>query len=211
MSITAGQPISASDYINESEIPSPQTGAVGKVVKLESDGKISEEFFNDFSLSKMRTEYTRFYQASDNLKFSNNAENSIDNSVMTKIKEITLNENVSICRLKFDCKQEYSSGGSTDFSDVQFYKNGVGIGSVMTPYRSHTYGDIKTIDVTNLVVGDKIQVYCRCQGSAVDGIYVKDFRIYYDSAITKINGLTLLTPITTLDDFNPALNATSNL
>ena len=42
--IQAGNNIVADDFINESEIPSPQSDAEGKVVKLESDGKISNDF-----------------------------------------------------------------------------------------------------------------------------------------------------------------------
>lgn len=37
-------PFVGSDVINESEIPTPQSDAVGKVVKLESDGRFSPEF-----------------------------------------------------------------------------------------------------------------------------------------------------------------------
>jgi hypothetical protein len=39
-----GSTIRVSDFINESEIPTPQSDAEGKVAKLESDGKLSKEF-----------------------------------------------------------------------------------------------------------------------------------------------------------------------
>jgi hypothetical protein len=46
-------PFGGSDVINESEIPTPQSDAVGKVVKLESDGRISGSF--------LRTSVVRTY------------------------------------------------------------------------------------------------------------------------------------------------------
>lgn len=46
MTISPDNNAKAEDFINESEIPTPQSDAVGKVVKLESDGKLSLEFIS---------------------------------------------------------------------------------------------------------------------------------------------------------------------
>jgi hypothetical protein len=49
MPIQTGEIIKAENYINESEIPTPQSDAEGKGIKLESDGKISREFIKELN------------------------------------------------------------------------------------------------------------------------------------------------------------------
>jgi hypothetical protein len=44
MAIQGDSTARADDFINDSEIPSPQSDAVGKVIKLESDGRMSNAF-----------------------------------------------------------------------------------------------------------------------------------------------------------------------
>jgi hypothetical protein len=51
MPIIPDNTIRADDFINESEIPTPQSDAEGKVVKLESDGKIHHSFLQVKPLS----------------------------------------------------------------------------------------------------------------------------------------------------------------
>jgi len=152
---------------------------------------------------------TRFYQVSDQVMYTgNDAARLIDNAAWTLIKQTTINEDIALVRLSAEAQQQFSSGGSTDYSEVRFYINDVAVGSATTPVRSNSSYTTITHDATSLSSGDKLQVFCRVSGTSVDSIEVKEFRLNYDSAVTKIAAHVLLTPLTATDPV--ALNVTAN-
>ena len=152
---------------------------------------------------------TRFYQVSNQVIYTgNDTARFIDNAAWTLIKEMTINEAIALVRLSAEAQQEFTSSGGIDYSEVRFYINDVAVGSATTPTRSNTLYTTITHDATSLSSGDRLQVFCRVSGTAVDSIEVRNFRLSYDSAVTKIAKHVLVTPLLSTDPV--ALNVTAN-
>lgn len=205
MSIAPDEAIVAGDFINESEIPTPQSGAVGKVPKLEADGKLSESFLNPFSLTLLGSNLSRFDALSNRVLNLNASEKTTTATTYTKIKETVVNENVDLARITFEARVT-TSAGTVEYADAAIYLNGVLVENF--PLGTGTTYSTKSVDfVSGFSSGDLIQIYARRLGSA-NTVYVRNLSICYDSAIETIGGV-VLSPTLVCVDPDP-VSATSN-
>jgi hypothetical protein len=136
---------------------------------------------------------------SDTLKWSNDA--SVIASGQTsyaKFKEITLNENLTPCRIKFTLG---GAGSGTIYGRI--YKNDVAIGTEQSISPGST---VFTEDFTNFVSGDKIQLYVKMGASNLDS-GVSNFRLYFTKVITSIKSIPLVTVVDTTFITNPTNNS----
>jgi len=137
------------------------------------------------------------YYASDTLRQSNDTDKyTASQSVYAKVKEIKVTAGtLTNCRIKFDL----ASGGTPNFVKAKIYKNGTAIGTERTSTSSSyaTYSEDFTIDFTT---NDLIQIYAYTDNPSYPA-HVRNFRIYYDYGVTKLDGLALATeiPIATAD------------
>jgi hypothetical protein len=139
--------------------------------------------------------------ADSNLSWSDDATvNFTNNSPYTKKKEILLNENLGAVNVKFDIN---SGSGNTAYGKL--YKNGVAVGTEITASSGTT---TSTTALTNLVVGDLLQVYCYAlNGGTNGGGNVSNFRLYFTKKLTQVSNIILTTPLTV----NPFItNPTNN-
>jgi hypothetical protein len=117
--------------------------------------------------------------ASDTLQFSNNPEKYTDSTGYAKKKEIKLNAGMSTIRIKFSLLNDLG-GSYTSYGKI--YLNGVAIGTERSTH-STTYVEYSEDLAINVKVGDLLQIYCKTS-SASSGVYVCNFRIYYDVSTT---------------------------
>lgn len=121
---------------------------------------------------------------SDTLQWSDDAELTVSATSYTKYKEILINENLAAVRVK--CTTTGSGGNNIWYT---LYKNGVAIG---TEHAGGNPSATGSDDITNLVAGDLLQIYCYINSGTHT---VKDFKLYFTKTITKIGVLTLTTPL----------------
>lgn len=128
------------------------------------------------------------YVASNTLKFSDDASVTVTNaaSSYTKFKEILLNEDLPAVRVTY----RIIVGNGT--MNGRLYKNGVAIGTPISPTGGSGSSANSTEDFTGFLSGDLIQVYCNLTGTSGS---VDNFRLSFDETVTKMNGSTVITPI----------------
>jgi len=147
---------------------------------------------------------TRFARLSDNIVFSNDSQKSTTSGSWTKIKEITLNEDVDLCRVNFVVGYT-SQGGIIDYKEAALYLNGELYGDVIdTQPASSTVYSRNFPD--GLSSGDKVQIYARKQGSAVVNVYANNMRICYDTDVSTFFNLPTKENLILVD----TLDATAN-
>ena len=125
---------------------------------------------------------------SENLRNSNDGEQSTNSVSYVKKKEMLLNAPLANCRIKFQLKT--SNAAHTAYGRI--YKNGVALGTE----QSTTTTDYATSseDFSGFASGDLIQIFIH--SSSTSGICYTDFmRLYYDRRFTHLFGETLVTVI----------------
>jgi hypothetical protein len=130
------------------------------------------------------------YFVTDTLRWSNDAEKNCDSLSYVKLKEIKLNQDLPVCRIKFDLK----SAGTVHYAYAQIYKNGVAIGTAQSTYGT-TYLT-KSEDFTGFKAGDLIQIYAK-EDAVSWPAFVQNFRLYFDYGINKAGGYDVTNPILT--------------
>ena len=168
---------------------------------------------NETNLNHLETQYAqavadavvasveRTTVASAVLRNSNDTQRSTVELVYTKKKEVLLNANLPACRIKFDMNNAVA--GTTVIT--QIWKNGAPIGverSSDTGEVWQTYSE----DFTGFLSGNLIQIYAKTTDGAV-ACLVRNMRFYYDDAISKIGGISLVTPL--LDTEDPTISITN--
>ena len=108
------------------------------------------------------------YTAGDYLIQSNDTERSTTSGSYVKLKEIKVLR-AGAYRIKFDIKAD---GASTAYGRI--YKNGSAVGTERSTML--TGDDPYSEDISSIVSGDLIQIYCKQSGGT--NAYVNDFRIY---------------------------------
>lgn len=139
------------------------------------------------------TTVERFTALSDVVNHNNPTQRSKYSESYTKIKEIKVNENLNLVRLSCEAKYEMG-GGSSSYTNIAFYKNGVKISSDLNVGTSGyvTY----TFDIAGGVSSDDLlQIYCKASSSPPGLLYVRNFELRYDNEITHIGLSELEAPI----------------
>ena len=113
--------------------------------------------------------------ASDVLRHSFDEENNTNKLSYTKITEITLEDRVDACRIKFDLKTFHVAGLAT----ARLYKNGVAIGTEQTEGAGGYVTKSEDFAAANFEKGDKIQVYAKTDDANISAL-VENLRLYYD-------------------------------
>lgn len=134
---------------------------------------------------------------SDTNSWPNDAEKSSDSLTYVKIKEILLNEDLSVVRIYFQHKA--TSSGPIGYAKI--YKNGVAIGTERSQAGSAwiSYNE----DFANLVNGDLIQIYVKSTLAGY-GSFIKSFQLHFDRKVNKLNNVALSTLVLfTPFDTNP--------
>jgi len=132
---------------------------------------------------------------SDVLQWSNNTQKSTNSTIYVKLKEIKLNEDLALCRIKFDL-----AGGENINLAVwgRIYKNGTAIGTERKQYTTPaTYSE----DFTNFLKDDLIQIYCK----SIDQYHnatPSNMRFHFDAEIQTISDRVLITPLPITNWFN---------
>ena len=141
---------------------------------------------------------SKVFTADDNLRHSNDTEQSMQGQAYVKKKEILLDKDIPACRIKFDIKND--SGFPYD-TKAKIYKNGVALGTEQTT--DTTSYVTKTEDFTDFVSGDLIQIYICCPEHAGVINFVQNMRIYfsYTHTITHIGREELVTPLDIVLDY----------
>lgn len=131
---------------------------------------------------------THAVTVSEVLKNSNDASKTTASTSYVKLKEIKLNEDLLVCRMKFRL--------ATTNTDTQvwgrIYKNGVAIGTaqhVKDP-AFETFSE----DFADWVKDDLIQIYGYTE-NADDLMGVSEMRFYYDRQFTALAGIDLETAL----------------
>jgi hypothetical protein len=122
------------------------------------------------------------FSASDNLKFSADTLRIGNSDTYELKKQITVRQGGTV-RIKFDLKQ--SNSGSSAFARI--YINEIAVGTEQQSSGA-TYTTFSQ-DI-NIKAFDRIQLYAKdTSGSGSDLYQVKNFRIYYDRAVTTVAGV----------------------
>lgn len=188
-------------FIDESE---RDTGTpandVGKVVQLEADGYLSEQF--------IRAASDISSQVSDNVRHTNAPERNTTSGSYVKLKETEITGD-SIFKARFKVAGYHTvDGGSGGGAYVAFYVNGVKVSGDLTPGLGiGAYVTVSYDHTGELKAGDLVQVYAR-RVNNYPAVYVKDFSICFDSSVSKFFGIELDTPLIGLHEgFSAAANA----
>jgi hypothetical protein len=207
MAILPNNTIRADDFINESEIPTPQSGAVGKVAKLEADGKIAKFFVHwDEIITILRKSIL-----GNTILATNSSTQSTTATAFTKIKETRMDETMNVARVTVEAAGTIFQGVDYSYSEILFYRNGSPVGTarsvangIGTNYQTYTQ-DFPS----GLGNGDLIQVFGRRSGSGAPTVFARNLQIRADATITHVRGEQLITPVPIVDS-QPSL-ATTNL
>jgi hypothetical protein len=200
--ISPDEAIVSSDFISESEKDATPANDEGRVPKLESDGKLSEVWFNPFSTTLLGITIDRFAKVSDNQIAINSSEQTTTATSYTKLKETKVNENASRLRVIFSARCGLQAG-TGDYKNVAVFLNGVQVSEDFNPSHSNTVYSTHSYDFTSGVsTNDLIQIYGKKLGTSYTAIYVKDVKICYTSEIEEIGALELHTPLD-INDPNP--------
>jgi len=130
------------------------------------------------------------YTASDTVRHSNDAEYNTNSLTYVKLKEILLNDDLPVFRVKFYLRTDVAASG---FIYGRIYKNGVAEGAEIT---CNAVGwEEKSEDHLGFVAGDLLQIYVKCTSPRIG--YIKDMDICYDHAvsITHLANTVLDTPL----------------
>ncbi len=136
---------------------------------------------------------------SDTLRNSNDTEKTTDSQTYVKLKEVLLNADLAVCRIKFGIKR-----GVTYTACGRIYKNGAAIGTERT-VNSDTYQTYSE-DFAGFLSGDLIQIYCKVNDPLAD-IWVNNVRFYYSEAVTDLVAVTLASSLLSTTD--PTISVTN--
>lgn len=122
-------------------------------------------------------------RASDNLVSSNDTETSNTAAAYTLLSTIVATSTIDNARIKFDMRTNWA--GVTAYGKI--YKNGVAVGTEQSTIdvAYNTYSEDLFI---NAVTGDSIQLYGYTADPGVRQVFVRNFRIYFDAAVTVTVG-----------------------
>lgn len=127
----------------------------------------------------------------NDLKNSNDTEQSVVSLSYVKLKEIKFNEVFNgAMRVKFDMK---GGAAGTDFYG-QIYLNGSPIGVEKSDVGNVYVTFTDDLSGLTIAVDDLLQIYCKTT-DAGHTIYVKNMRLYYNGIITVVAGYTLVTEL----------------
>jgi hypothetical protein len=159
-------------------------GSAGQVLK--SQGAGANPVWDDVALATFEC------IVSDNIRHSNDAEKRIMGlSDWTKAKEIKLNEDLEVVRIKFSLRCSVAGY----YVRGRIYKNGEPIGTVRET-SSGSYVEFSE-DFTGFVANDLIQVYLAPGVTSPVGndAYCANFRLCFDRNVVKISNRTLVTKL----------------
>jgi hypothetical protein len=140
--------------------------------------------------------------ASDTLQQSADTERYDTDAGYTKKKEIRLDEDIPVIRVKFDMKSNPAGGGYP--TKARIYLNGAAIGTERTRTTNTytTYSEDLDNGGSGFSSGDLIQLYLNFEygGSYPDYCgYCRNFRLYASNSITEIDEEELVTSLALTD------------
>lgn len=124
---------------------------------------------------------------------SNDTEKSTAATSLTKIKEIRLDEDANALRIYYSLRT--SNASYTAYGHL--YLNGVALGTIAETNDTVGYA-VEEDFAQEFVAGDLIQIYAYSEGGGSTA-YVKNMRLKYDRAISKIGDWTLATGLPTVE------------
>ncbi|GAI54860.1 unnamed protein product [marine sediment metagenome] len=102
------------------------------------------------------------------------------------MKEVLLNADLPVCRLKFDLQTQYSAQDAY----AKVYKNGVAIG--IQRFEGDSSWETFSQDFAGFESGDLIQIWAYSTNAASEA-RVKNMRFYYSNFMISIAGFGIVT------------------
>lgn len=175
-------PAENANSIDPDNIESPIANEAFRIIRADENGLLPVPLLNGLDGTDIGI-FTITNVASANLKFNSSSTITVSGSSYTKYREITLNEDLPAVRISF------AVACNSGEIYARLYKNGVAWGT-----ERHITNATLTFDedFTDLVSGDKIQLYARLvAGTGTTGLT----GLYFDRNLTKINRSSLITPL----------------
>ena len=180
------------DFLSSYQVKNLAAPASSEAIRKGSKDITNAEVSDTASIAESKLDIaasiTIVLTPNDNLQSSNDGQKSTQNTSIVKMKEILLNADMPICRLKFHLANNTGAYVATG----RIYKNGSPIGTERTVTTSG--GTTFSEDFTNWLSGDLIQLY----GKISDGAqfcFIKEMRLYYQDLVTENLGVALVTPL----------------
>jgi hypothetical protein len=141
------------------------------------------------------SDITCVWQVFDTLQGISAAAEHTNNGAYVKLKEIRLDQDCPVLRVKFDFRKEYIN--YSYYVHARIYLNGSPIGTERAK-NNQTYTTYSEDFTAGYSDGDLIQLYVKDDG-AYDYAQVRNFGIYASKNITDLDVYELVTPLQTTD------------